>query len=252
MRRAAAPFCLGLWAAACSGGGSHPDAGSVDAGPAGLTITYAVGPSYTEVNLGATATIAGDSTGSITQAPDAGAAWYDDMVNATYSAQNHGDGASASSQFTYTLDGGTLTFTATTQASATVDFAAGTAAARLSGTLTIQAPGLTQVTLRTNCTGTVEAEDAGTAEIDLSGDHGPYNAPLNDYCASECNFGTCSQWSAFGSPDGPTASVTIPAVDGVVAEGLTMYIGCLAGTYDGGNNTCSANGMITVDITPSY
>jgi hypothetical protein len=46
--------------------------------------------------------------------------------------------------------------------------------------------------------------------------------------------------------------VTIPAVDGVVSEGLMMYIGCLAGTYDGVANGCSASGTLTVDITPTY
>jgi hypothetical protein len=253
VKRSAVAACLGLWAAACSGGSSHPDAGStIDAGPAGLTITYSVGTSYSEANLGATATIAEDGSGSTHQTPDAGSPWYGDMQTATYSAQNSGEGATASSQLTYTLTGTTLTFTGTTQANATTDYVDGTAAARLSGTLTVQAPGLTQVTLQTNCSGTVEAQDAGLAEIDLSGDHGPYNSPLNNYCASACNFGSCSQWTAFGEPDGPTASVTIPAVDGVVAEGLTMYIGCLAGTYDGGSNSCSANGTITVDITPTY
>lgn len=224
----------------------------MDAGPQGLTITYAVAPSDSEAGLGATATIAGDGTGSTVQTPDAGDPWYGDMVTASYSAQNSGAGANASSQLAYTLAGTTLTFTGNTQASADANYIDGTGAARLSGILTIRAPGLTQVTLQTTCSGTVSAEDAGTAEINLSGNHGPYNSPLNDYCTAECTLGSCSQWTAFGEPDGPTATVTIPAVDGLVSEGLTMYIGCLAGTYDGVANGCSASGTLTVDMTLTY
>jgi hypothetical protein len=245
-----------LWVAACGGGGSHSDGGGSTgttggAGSGGgLTITYAAGP---EANLGATATIATGSENSTAQAPDAGDPWYSDMQTATYSAQNSGSGASASAQLTFTLQGTTLTFTATTQASADALYADGTAAAKLSGNLTIQAPGLTQVTLQTSCSGTASATSAGTAELDLSGDHGPYNPPINDYCTAGCTLGSCSQWTAFDEPDGPTASVTIPAVDGVVTEGLSMYVGCLAGTYDAGvPSSCSASGTFTLDLTPVF
>jgi hypothetical protein len=248
--RLAAAAWLVLWGAACGEGVPAPDAGPAKASDGGLTITYAAS---NDSDLGATATIAAGAANSTAQAPDAGDPWYGDMQTASYSAQNGGSGASASAQLSYTLQGTTLTFTATTTASASAPFADGTAAAKLSGTLTVQAAGLTQVKLQTSCSGSVSADSAGTAEVDLSGDHGPYNVPLDDYCQSSCTVGTCSQWTAAGEPDGPTAPVTIPAVDGVVTEGLTMYIGCLAGTYDAGApSSCAASGTFTLAITPGY
>jgi hypothetical protein len=246
----------------CGGSASGPDAGTdagapdsgiSDAGQGALTMSFSAGTNFT-AGYGAVAEILSGCNISVVQSPDAGDPWFNNMTTASYSAQNSGFGAMASTNFSYTLSGNTLTFTATGSGSTTLADTGGNGDSKLTGVLTIRSAGMTSATLQTNCTGTVTG--LGAAMV-LSGDHGPYNSPNGDYCASGCGPGPngplCSNWMANGQSDGPTASVTIPGGNGIVTENLTMAIGAFAaGNCNMPAVSCTASGTFTITVTPNY